>query len=58
VLMCVSGMIQVAACGEAVVLREGDTVQVSIDEGYELAVVGDEAAEIMVMAAYPGRMSW
>jgi len=58
VLMCVSGMMRVAACGEAVVLREGDTVQVSIDEGYELAVVGDEAAEIMVMAAYPGRMSW
>jgi hypothetical protein len=48
----------VASLGEAVVLREGDTVQLPIDDGYELAVVGDEPAELMVIAAYPGRISW
>jgi transcriptional regulator with XRE-family HTH domain len=58
VVVCQSGMVRVASLGEAVVLREGDTVQLPIDDGYELAVVGDEPAELMVIAAYPGRISW
>ena len=58
VILCLSGMIRVTSREEVVVLREGDTIQLPIDDGYELATVGDESTEILVFAAYPGRVSW
>jgi len=58
VIMCVSGMLRVTAAGQAVVLREGDTVQFPLEDGYELATVGEEPAELLAIAAYPGRSAW
>jgi len=58
VVLCVSGMLRVTACEQTAVLREGDTIQFPIEGGYEMAVVGEDQAELLVIAAYPGRSAW
>lgn len=58
VFMCVAGMMRVTVGGESNVLREGDTVQFALEGGYELATVGEEPAEFLAIAAYPGRAAW
>jgi len=42
VIVCLDGMIRVTAANESHVLREGDTIQFRLDDGYELEVLGDE----------------
>jgi transcriptional regulator with XRE-family HTH domain len=58
VIMCVSGMFRVTVGDYSAVLREGDTMQFPIEGGYELATVGEEPAELLAIAAYPGRAVW
>lgn len=58
VVLCISGMVRVVVEDETAVLREGDTMQFKLDGGYQLEPLGDDPAEAMVIAAYPGRSSW
>ncbi len=53
VVMCLSGMVRITAAGEGHVLREGDTLQFRLDEGYEMEVLGDEEHHAIVALAAP-----
>ncbi len=33
-------------------------MQFALEGGYELATVGEEPAELLAIAAYPGRAAW
>ncbi len=54
VLLCLRGMVRVTAgSGESSVLREGDTVQLQIDDGFVSENIGEEEAEIMSFFVSP-----
>ncbi len=42
VIVCLSGMLRVTVGTASTVIREGDTIQFRMDDGYEIEVVGDE----------------
>ena len=53
VVLCLAGMVRVTAGGESHVLREGDTIQLRLDEGYVAENIGDEEAESIAVLAAP-----
>jgi len=53
VVVCLSGMVRVTAAGESHVLREGDTLQFRLDDGYEVEVLGDEEHHAIAATAAP-----
>ena len=52
-VVCLSGMVRITASGESHVLREGDTMQFRLDDGYEIEVLGDEEHHAVVALAAP-----
>jgi transcriptional regulator with XRE-family HTH domain len=58
VLMCVEGMFRVTVAGETHVLREGDTVQFFLDDGYLIENIGEEKGEVLGISAFDTRASW
>ncbi|MFH1865484.1 MAG: XRE family transcriptional regulator, partial [Candidatus Eisenbacteria bacterium] len=53
VLLCMAGMIRVSALGQTHVLREGDTIQLRLDEGYMLENIGDEECKTIAVLTAP-----
>jgi len=53
VVVCLSGMVRITGSGESHVLREGDSLQLRLDDGYELEVLGDEVHRAIVALAAP-----
>lgn len=53
VVLCTVGMERVNALGESHVLREGDAMQVRIDEGFTAENIGEEQAEMIVFLTAP-----
>jgi len=53
VLLCVHGMLKVTIGEESWVLREGDTVQARLDDGWTVEAIGDEEAEGLWVLASP-----
>lgn len=53
VVVCMAGMVRITAAGESHVLREGDTLQFRLDDGYEIEVLGDEEHHAIVVLAAP-----
>jgi transcriptional regulator with XRE-family HTH domain len=53
VVLCVAGMVRVTALGESHALREGDTIQLRLDEGYVAENIGDEESEVIAVLAAP-----
>lgn len=54
VVLCSRGMLRVTVgSGESHVLREGDTVQLRLDDGYSRENVGEEEAELLAFVASP-----
>lgn len=53
VLLCVAGMIRISAMGQTHVLREGDAIQLRLDEGYVLENIGDEECRTMAVLTAP-----
>ncbi len=54
VVLCMLGMVRVTAgSGESHVLREGDTMQLRLDDGYERENVGEDEAELLAFIATP-----
>ena len=43
---------------ESYVLREGDTIQFALDEGYICENIGEESCDVLSIAAHAGRKSW
>jgi transcriptional regulator with XRE-family HTH domain len=58
VLVCVSGMHRIIVDGEAYVLRDGDTIQLRIDSGFEAENIGDDKGEVITVSAFAARPSW
>jgi transcriptional regulator with XRE-family HTH domain len=53
VMMCTAGAVKVTAWGESYTLREGDTVQFRLDEGYTAENVADEESELIYVLSAP-----
>ena len=53
VVLCVSGMVRMTALGESHVLREGDTIQLRMDEGCVSENIGDDEAETIHILTAP-----
>jgi len=53
VVLCVAGMVRITALGQSHVLREGDAIQLRLDEGYVSENIGDEESEAIAVLAAP-----
>ena len=53
VVLCVAGMVRITALGESHVLREGDSIQLRLDDGYVAENIGDEESETITVLSAP-----
>ena len=53
VVLCVAGMVRMTALGESHVLREGDTIQLRMDEGCVFENIGDDESETIHVLSAP-----
>ena len=51
--LCTRGMMRIQAMGESHVLREGDTMQHRLDEGFSVENIGDEECEYLAVLTAP-----
>ena len=58
VAYCASGMFRYTISGDDYVVREGDTIQFHLDEGYRVENIGEDKGEIFGFVACPGRRGW
>ncbi len=58
VAICQRGMIRFNIGSDSVVLRDGDSIQFALDEGYVAENIGEERAECLLVAAFVTRKSW
>lgn len=58
VVVCVDGMVRVTVGDESHVLRDGDTMQFPLDEGYTVETLGDDKCDAYLIAAIRDRKSW
>jgi DNA-binding XRE family transcriptional regulator len=56
VFICLSGMTRIDVAGESHVLREGDSLQTRLDDGYAAENVGEEENEVLLVFASPSRI--
>ena len=56
--LCQRGMVRITVGEDAIVLREGDTVQFPMDEGYVAENIGDERSECLMFTAFVTRKGW
>ena len=57
VFICLAGMTRIEIGGESHVLREGDSLQARLDDGYCAENVGDEENEVLLVFASPTLMT-
>jgi transcriptional regulator with XRE-family HTH domain len=57
VVLCRAGMARVTVGDESHVLREGDTIQLRLDEGYHVENIGEEESESFAVLAAPTLVS-
>lgn len=57
VVHCITGMVRITVDDEAHVLREGDTIQMRLDDGYTVENIGDEESESIAFLAAPRLVS-
>ena len=58
VMHCVRGMMRFTVGDESHVLRDGDTIQMSLDQGCLAETIGDDKCEIIGFVSCPGRRGW
>jgi transcriptional regulator with XRE-family HTH domain len=58
VMVCIDGMLRVTVGDESHALREGDTIQFFMDEGFTVENIGDDRAELICAATYDTRVAW
>ncbi|MCK4679731.1 helix-turn-helix domain-containing protein [bacterium] len=58
VLYCVRGMVRYTVRGESYVLRDGDTIQFTLEDGYTSETLGDDKCEVLGFVSAPGRRGW
>lgn len=57
VFVCLCGMTKIEVDGESHVLREGDSLQTRLDDGYTAENIGEEENEVLLVYASPTLMS-
>lgn len=57
VLLCLAGMVRITITDESHVLREGDTIQFRLDDGYVSENIGDEESELIEVLSAPTLVS-
>lgn len=55
---CVRGMFRYTVDGDDYVIRDGDTIQFLLDDGYRIENIGDDKGEIIGFTACPGKRGW
>jgi len=58
VVYCVRGMVRYTVRDESHVLRDGDTIQLTLEDGCTIETLGDEKCEMIAFSACPGRRGW
>lgn len=58
VVHCIRGMARYTVKGESYVLRDGDTIQFSLEDGCTAETIGDSKCEMMAFVSCPGRRGW
>jgi transcriptional regulator with XRE-family HTH domain len=58
VMHCLRGMVRITVRDEPFVLRDGDTIQFALDDGYAAENIGEENSEVVAFASTPGRKGW
>jgi transcriptional regulator with XRE-family HTH domain len=58
VVYCVRGMVRWTVRGESYVLRDGDTIQFTLEDGCTAETIGDDTCELLGFVACPGRRGW
>ncbi|MFH1865485.1 MAG: helix-turn-helix domain-containing protein [Candidatus Eisenbacteria bacterium] len=58
VVHCVHGMVRYTVRGESYVLRDGDTIQFTLEDGCTAETIGDGKCETIGFVSCPGRRGW
>ena len=58
VVYCVRGMIRWTVRDESYVLRDGDTIQFTLEDGCTAETLGDDKCELIGFTACPGHRGW
>ncbi|HYW68676.1 MAG TPA: hypothetical protein VE960_03655, partial [bacterium] len=58
VVHCVRGMVRYTVRGESFVLRDGDTIQFTLEDGCIAETIGDDKCEMIGFVSCPGRRGW
>jgi transcriptional regulator with XRE-family HTH domain len=58
VVHCVRGMMRVSVREDSYVIRDGDTIQFTLEDGCRFETIGDDKAEIIGFVSCPGRRGW
>jgi quercetin dioxygenase-like cupin family protein len=58
VFICVEGSTRITMGEESHVLREGDTLQARLDDGYSAENIGEEENEVLLVLASPVLMQF
>jgi hypothetical protein len=53
VVLCIAGMVRVQVGEESHVLREGDTIQLRLDDGFIGENIGEEESEVIGVLTAP-----
>lgn len=55
---CVKGMARFTVRDESFVIRDGDTIQFTIEDGFRIETLGDDQCDIVGFLSCPGRRGW
>jgi transcriptional regulator with XRE-family HTH domain len=58
VMVCLSGMHRISVGDRSFVIREGDTLQLHVDQGYFVENIGDDKGEVITISTFATRPSW
>lgn len=58
VLVCVSGMHRITVGDQSHVIRDGDAIQLRVDEGFLAENIGEDKGEVVTISAFASRASW
>jgi XRE family transcriptional regulator, regulator of sulfur utilization len=58
VIVCMAGMYRLTIGDESHVIREGDTIQFFLDDGYAIEDISDDGSELVAVGAYEARVAW
>jgi len=58
VMICLDGMYRLTIDDESYVIREGDSIQFFLDNGYTVEDISEDGGEVVAVGAYESRVAW